>query len=60
MTSVDQREYTLKTFGFEDMADCNDDFEFIYSHFDSGIVKLEALEIGGADIRVLKLHLTAQ
>ena len=48
MTSVDLREYTLKTFGFEDMADCHDDFDFIFSHFDD-VLALEGVQIGGTE-----------
>ena len=58
IANVEHREQTLKTFGFEDLTDCNEDFNFIITHFDQ-VVTLDKMEVGGNDIRVLKLYLSA-
>ena len=58
LSSSQKRIETLQTFGFNDIADKDDDFQYIIKQFKSHIpIRLETLQIGGIDFRVIKIVL---
>ena len=57
---VESRVLTLETYGFRDMIDQEPEFRIIISMFmDSNNLSLLNMQIGGTDLRVLKLELKA-
>lgn len=59
ITNCETRLQTLKTYGYEDIIELEPELQLISAGFEKSCLSLVKMEIGGTDIRILKLELLA-